>query len=150
MPAIKDLVCQVMWADTDSIFPEYGTQYGDGVVETYIAIPNHPQAFSIRLTSRKFIAEGLAMMIFIDGKYQCNRNRVNLQPSKPDTPADRTLVDFVVRQKEKILGDGTYMGREWRFDDFNIGLSFMRSDCQTANILHSVRTASRSRRYPFQ
>ncbi|OQV01619.1 hypothetical protein CLAIMM_06944 isoform 1 [Cladophialophora immunda] len=120
MPTLKDLVCHVQWADTGSAFPEYGTVYGDGVVETYIAIPSHPQAFTIRLTSRKFIYRGLAMVVFIDGNYQCNRNRVNLQPAKDDVPEIRTNIDFLVRQKEKPLGDGTYMGREWRFDDCNL------------------------------
>ncbi|KAL2431471.1 hypothetical protein ABEF95_009452 [Exophiala dermatitidis] len=119
MPVLKDLVCQVLWAETASAFPEYGTQYGDGVVETYIAIPNHPQPFSIRLASRKFIYEGLAVLVFIDGEYQCNRNRVNLRPAKKDASAGPTLVDLVMKQKEKPIGDGSYVGREWRFDDYN-------------------------------
>lgn len=123
MPTLKDLVCVVQWANTGSPFPEYGTQYGDGVVETYIAIPAHPQAFTVRLTSRKFIAEGLAMVVFIDGNYQCNRNRVNLQPWRRGASRSKTEIDFTVRQKEKPLGDGTYMGRDWRFDDHNIGKS---------------------------
>ena len=122
MPTLKDLVCHVQWATTGFPFPEYGTQYGDGVVETYIAIPSHPQAFTIRLTSRNFIFEGLSMIVFIDGNYQCNRNRVNLQPYKKDLPRNRTEINFTVRQKEKPVGEGTYMGREWRFDDYNIGM----------------------------
>ena len=122
MPTLKDLACHVQWASTGSPFPEYGTQYGDGIVETYIAIPNHPQAFTIRLSSKKFISEGLAMIVFIDGNYQCNRNRVNLQPYKKGSPTNRSEIDFLVRQKEKPLGEGTYMGREWRFDDYNIGM----------------------------
>ncbi|KEF57430.1 uncharacterized protein A1O9_05347 [Exophiala aquamarina CBS 119918] len=120
MPSLKDLVCVVQWANTRSPFPEYGTRYGDGVVETYIAIPSHPQAFTIRLTSRKFISEGLSMVVFIDGNYQCNRNRVNLRPTKKNNHSDRSEVDFIVRQKEKPMGDGAYLGREWRFDDHNI------------------------------
>jgi hypothetical protein len=123
MPTLKDLACHVQWAETGSPFPEYGTIYGDGLVETYIAVPGHPQVFTIRLTSTKFISEGLSMVVFIDGQYQCNRNRVNLQPPKKDLPENRSKVDFLVRQKEKPLGDGTYMGREWRFDDCNLGQS---------------------------
>ncbi|EXJ69629.1 uncharacterized protein A1O5_07665 [Cladophialophora psammophila CBS 110553] len=125
MPTLKDLVCHVQWADTGSPFPEYGTVYGDGVVEAYIAIPTHPQVFTIRLTSRKFIYDGLAMVVFIDGNYQCNRNRVNLQPAKKNLPEIRTNIDFLVRQKEKPMGDGTYMGRQWRFDDCNLGESIL-------------------------
>src|ERR1700761_8350575 len=124
MPALKDLVCHVQWADTGSPFPEYGTVYGDGLVEAYIAVPDHPQVFNIRLTSRKFISEGLAMVVFIDGQYQCNRNRVNLEREHKRLADNRSKVDFLVRQKEKPLGDGTYMGREWRFDDFNLGELF--------------------------
>src|ERR1700744_1510119 len=123
MPVLKDLACHVQWADTGSQFPEYGTVYGDGIVETYIAIPSHPQVFTIHLTSHKFISEGLAMVVFIDGRYQCNRNRVNLKPRTKDSAENRTNIDFLVRQKEKSLGDGTYMGREWPFDDTNLGES---------------------------
>ena len=61
------------------------------------------------------------MVVFIDGNYQCNRTRVNLQPPKKGLPASRTEVDFLLRQKEKAYGDGVYMGREWRFDNHNIG-----------------------------
>ncbi|KAK6369328.1 hypothetical protein LTS17_009670 [Exophiala oligosperma] len=120
MPTLKNLVCNVLWGETGAPFPEYGTQYGDGFVETFIAIPNHPQPFSIRLTSRKFIHEGLAMLVFIDGKYQCNRVRVNLQSPEKNLPESRSKIDFIVRQKETRLGDGSYMGREWRFDDYNV------------------------------
>nr|KAK5444495.1 hypothetical protein LTR18_004199 [Exophiala xenobiotica] len=120
MPALKDLACHVQWSDTGSPFPEYGTQYGDGLVETYIAIPNHPQTFNVRLTSERFISEGLVMVVFIDGNYQCNRVRVNLQPHKKGLPENRSKIDFVVRQKEKPLGDGSFVGREWRFDDYNV------------------------------
>lgn len=133
MPVLKDLVCHVQWPESGSPFPEYGTQYGDGIVETYIAIPSHPQTFQIRLTSRKFIFEGLAMLVFIDGEYQCNRNRTNLQPPKPDAARHHTEIDFLVRQKEKPLGEGSYLGREWRFDSYNLGRS-----CETRRPSHSL------------
>ena len=124
MRSLKDLICHVQWADTGSPFPEYGTIYGDGLVESYLAIPPHPQVFTISLKSRMFISEGLAMIVFIDGQYQCNRNRVNLQPLQPgkdESPTSKSTINFLLRQKEKPLGDGTYMGREWRFDDCNLG-----------------------------
>lgn len=121
MPQLKQLSCCVQWADTNASFQEYGTAYGDGVVETFIVVPNKPQRFCVRLTSRGYIHEGLAMIVFIDGQYQCNRSRVNLLPPIKDRPANRTEVDFLVRQKEKPQGDGVYLGREWRFDNHNIG-----------------------------
>lgn len=123
MPALKQITCQIQWANTNAPFHEYGTVYGDGVVETFIAVPSTPQPFSIHLASRGFIATGLAMIVFIDGTYQCNRNRINLMPARNGTPRTRTEVDFIVRQKEKPMGEGIYMGREWRFDNHNIGMN---------------------------
>lgn len=121
MPQLKQLSCCIQWSDTNAPFQEHGTVYGDGVVETFIVVPNKPQGFCVRLTSRGFISEGLSMVVFIDGNYQCNRTRVNLRPPKKNLSADRTEVDFLLRQKEKAYGDGIYMGREWRFDNHNIG-----------------------------
>jgi hypothetical protein len=121
MPTLKNLSCHIQWADTNTPFTEYGTVYGDGVVETFIAVPNKPQRFNVRLTSKGFIYEGLAAVLFIDGTYQCNRNRVNLIPAKKGIPRERTEIDFIMRQKEKAMGDGVYLGREWRFDDHNVG-----------------------------
>lgn len=121
MPKLKNLVCQVQWAKTGVPFPEYDLRYGDGVAEVYITVPNYPQAFRIQLTSTAFIHEGLAAFVYIDGRYQSNRNRVNLLPPKRGRPRDRTEINFILRQKEQSLGDELYMGREWRFDDHNIG-----------------------------
>lgn len=121
MPTLKQLKCVIELGNTEMPFAEYGTTYGDGVVETYIAIPDHPQPFAIHLTSTKYLAEGLAMLIFMDGEYQCNRNRLNLKPPKPDLPKNMTEMNLRVRQKEKPLGDGSYIGRAWRFDKHNIG-----------------------------
>jgi len=126
MPTLRQLSCCIQWAETGAPFQEYGTWYGDGVVETYIAVPNKPQRFTIHVTSRGYISEGLAVLVYMDGKYQCNRNRVNLQHPKKGVPRNRTEVDFLLRQREKPLGDGMYMGREWRFDDYNIGSSVLQ------------------------
>lgn len=121
MPKLKGLTCSVQWADTGTAFLEYGTVYGDGVVETYIVVPDRPQPFTIHLTSHAFIYEGMAAVVFIDGHYQTNRIRVNLLPAKKGVPRERSELDLTIRQKEKSLGDGLYMGRAWRFDDHNIG-----------------------------
>lgn len=121
MPQLKQLSCCIQWAETGAPFQEYGTHYGDGVVETFLVVPDHPQAFTIRLVSRGFIFEGLAMVVFIDGNYQTNRNRVNLVPPKKDLERNRTEIDFLLRQKEKSHGENVYMGRQWRFDDHNVG-----------------------------
>lgn len=123
MPQLKQISCCIQWNDTNAPFQEYGTQYGDGIVESFIVVPTHPQGFCIRLRSHGYIYEGLAMVVFIDGNYQCNRSRLNLLPPKKDQPANRTEVDFLLRQQEKPQGDGIYMGRAWRFDNHNIGKS---------------------------
>jgi len=58
--------------------------------------------------------------VFIDGVYQCNRNRQDLKLQTP--PDGRSLVDFTVRQKEEKQKDGTMIAREWRFEKLNIGM----------------------------
>ena len=121
MPRLKQIACTIDWAETNVPFSEYGTVYGDGVVETYIAVPAKPQPFTVHLKSHGHIAEGLATLIYIDGEYQCNRNRVNLKPFKKDQSKAETEVDFRLRQKEKTIGDGQFLGRDWRFDCHNVG-----------------------------
>lgn len=128
MPQLKQLSCCIQWAETGAPFLEHGTAYGDGVVETFIVVPKKPQCFSIRLTSQGFIYEGLVMVVFIDGNYQCNRSRVNLLPPNKSLPGHRTEIDFLLRQREKSQGDGIYLGREWRFDNHNIGKFFPMPD----------------------
>jgi hypothetical protein len=119
MPSLGELECQIEKADTGDPFEEYGTVYGDGVVETYIAVPSSPQNFSLRLRSKGYISEGLAALVFMDGEYQCNRNRLNLKPIRKGLPRSATEINFRMRQKEKPVGDGSFIGREWRFDTHN-------------------------------
>ena len=121
MPKLKQLSCAIEWAPAGTCLPEYGRVYGDGIVETFIAVPERPQAFDIHLTSTGLISEGLAVLVFIDGQYQCNRNRTNLGSCRSGDVLDSSRVDIRLRQKERPIGDGTYLGREWRFDSHNIG-----------------------------
>jgi hypothetical protein len=123
MPSLGELECQIELANTGQPIEEHGTLYGDGVVETYIVIPSSPQNFSVRLRSKGYISEGLATMVFMDGEYQCNRNRLNLKPPKKGLPRSATEISFRMRQKEKPVGDGSFIGREWRFDTHNQGES---------------------------
>ena len=121
MPTLRQLSCSIEWGNTGVPFTEYGTRYGDRVVETWIAVPDKPQPFAIHIKSKGFIADGLAVIVFIDGQYHCNRNRTNLRPCKGNTRSQATEIDFIMRQKEKSIGDGSYLGRDWRFDSANIG-----------------------------
>ena len=123
MPSLKDLHCFIELTNANGNgnlhLQEFNTTYGDGSVETFVAVPDNTQAFAVRLSSTKFIAPGLAMYVFIDGMYQCNRNRQNLKLRKP---LDRkSLVDFVVRQKEERQEDGSMIARDWSFEKLDIG-----------------------------
>ena len=129
MPSLKQLTCHVEWAGSGVPFQEYGTVYGDGVVESYIAIPKHSTPFSINLKSKGYISSGLAMFVFMDGVYQCNRSRDDLRyPDDPTDPEDitwkRAEIDFRVRQKEECGPDLAWVGRPWRFEPLNIGGSY--------------------------
>lgn len=123
MPTLKNLNCSIELSNPDQTLPEYGTSYGDGVVETFVAVPSNPRKFAVRLKSTGYIAEGLAMYVFIDGVYQCNRNRQDLEDrlSKGKKPDRRSLVDFVVRQKEERQKNGEMVARSWNFEKLNIG-----------------------------
>ncbi|KAH9879349.1 hypothetical protein J1614_002788 [Plenodomus biglobosus] len=117
MPSLKDLKCSIELSDCQQTLPEFGTSYRDGLVETFVPVPTEPQSFSVHLTSDKFIAPGIAMYVFIDGVYQCNRNRQDLKLRK--TSKNRSLVDFRVRQKEEKQKDGSMIAREWKFEKLN-------------------------------
>jgi hypothetical protein len=121
MPTLKQMNCAVEWDNTKVPFKEYGVQYGDGIVECFIAIPGAPVAFTVHLQSKGYIAPGLAMFIYMDGIYQCNRNRFNLKLPDGNIPNKLTEVDFRVRQKEERRGEGGWIGRSWRFENLRIG-----------------------------
>ncbi|KAL1965323.1 hypothetical protein VTN77DRAFT_5925 [Rasamsonia byssochlamydoides] len=123
MPTLQNLICQVEQADTKP-FTEYATTYGDRVVESYIAIPPGSTPFAISLKSNCFISEGLSMFVFIDGLYQCNRNRCDIALPEPcaiasGTPQRGTSVEFRVRQKEEYLPTGECVGKAWCFAPLN-------------------------------
>lgn len=119
MPSLKDLSCTIELSNSQQALQEFGTIYGDGFVETFVPVPSKPQPFSVHLTSNKFIAPGLALYVFIDGVYQCNRNRQDLKLRKPSD--NRSLVDFRVRQKEEKQRDGSMIAREWTFERLSSG-----------------------------
>lgn len=61
MPSLKDLSCSIELSDSQQALQEFGTSYGDGLVETFVPVPSKPQPFSVHLTSDKLIAPGIAM-----------------------------------------------------------------------------------------
>ncbi|KAL2037699.1 hypothetical protein N7G274_009644 [Stereocaulon virgatum] len=120
MPTLKHLTCHVEWASSQVPLSEFQTAYADGYVETYIAVPSFPTPFEVHLTSDGYIAPGLAMFVFMDGVYQCNRNRQNLQIPGEDVPKNLTEINFQVNQKERQIEDGSFHGKDWRFEKVNI------------------------------
>lgn len=114
MPTLKDLNCSIELSDSQRALQEFGTTYNDGCVETFVAVPSKPESFSIHLTSDRFIAPGISMYVFVDGVYQCNRNRQDLKLTKESNK--HSVVDFRVRQKEEKQKDGSMIAREWKFD----------------------------------
>ena len=141
MPLLKDLACTIELSDDQQALQEFGSVYGDGVVETFISVPNKPQAFSIHLTSTRYIASGLSIFVFIDGIYQCNRNKQGLKLR--DTIDSRSLVDFRVRQKEEKQWDGSMIARQWTFEKLDCGKSGLIVVFTSISlILHSLSRSS--------
>ncbi|KAF1840627.1 uncharacterized protein K460DRAFT_349316 [Cucurbitaria berberidis CBS 394.84] len=136
MPSLRDLNCSIELCDSQQALQEFGTIYRDGFVETFVAVPSRPQPFSVHLTSNKFIAPGLSMYVFIDGVYQCNRNRQDLKLRKPSD--SRSLVDFRVRQKEEKQQDGSMVAREWTFEKLNSASADDAPDLCSPSILDNI------------
>ena len=101
MPQLKDLVCTIEHGPLERPLEEYGTTYGDGVVETFVAIPSGSRPFSVHLTSLAFIAPTVGMYVFIDGQYQGNRNRDNLTPPPANKARHKSTINLRLRQHEK-------------------------------------------------
>lgn len=126
MPPLKQLACSIELGGNNVPMEEYGTRYGDGHVETFVAVPSKEVNFSIHLTSDRYIAPGLAMFVYIDGQYQCNRNRGGLVIFEQDTPTKHYQIDFRVRQREerrREQADGTFLARDWTFHALDTGMS---------------------------
>lgn len=122
MLPLKQLTCSIELGSTNVKLKEFGTHYGDGHVETFIPVPREEVNFSIHLTSERYIAPGVAFFVYIDGQYQCNRNRRGLVVPESDTPVEKYQVDLRVRQKETKQPGGGFIGRGWTFHELNMGM----------------------------
>ncbi|KAI4718713.1 hypothetical protein E4T48_05104 [Aureobasidium sp. EXF-10727] len=120
MPSLKQLTCSIELGSTHTKVAEYGKDYGDGHVTSYIAVPSEEVNFSIHLTSHGYIAPGLAMFVYMDGQYQCNRNRRGLKVPGKGVRDEQVEVDLRVRQKESKQADGSFLGRDWTFAGLNL------------------------------
>lgn len=123
MVKLNSLKCTLEVGQPPSPLSEHGTVYGDGVVETYIALPTSPGTFSIRLTAFNPLVLGLAMFVFVDGVFHCNRNYVSLTNDIIDK------VEFRVRQKEERYEINRSISREWSFEAVNAGKRLLVAIC---------------------
>ncbi|KAK5701370.1 hypothetical protein LTR17_022653 [Elasticomyces elasticus] len=119
MPTLKQITCSIELGSSNTKLKEYGARYSDGAVETFVAIPETGVPFVIHIESKGYIAPGLAVFVFIDGKYQSNRNKLGLKMPGDDIDPKRYEVDFMMRQKEEKGADGRFVGREWSFVELN-------------------------------
>jgi hypothetical protein len=124
MPTLKQVTCSIELGSNGTTLKEYGARYGDGVVECFVPIPDTKIPFSIRLTSKGYIAPGLAAFVFVDGEYQSNRNRLGLKLPGQGIDPGESEVDFTLRQKEEKTASGKFVGREWSFAELNISKYF--------------------------
>lgn len=114
MPTLKQITCSVVVGGGEVKINEYGHIYNDGAVECFIPVPGNEASFHIHLYSTGYIAPGIAVFVYIDGKYQCNRN-------KPSTAQRNHRIDLQLRQKEDKLHTGDFVGRGWSFTDLKRG-----------------------------
>ncbi|KAK3704432.1 hypothetical protein LTR37_013855 [Vermiconidia calcicola] len=115
MPKLKQINCSIELGPGNTKLKEYGARYSDGYVEAFIAVPDTDVPFTVHLKSEGYIAPGLAFFVFMDGVYQCNRNRIGLKlPDKGVQPKDFET-EFRLRQKEEKTSGGSFVVRDWTF-----------------------------------
>ncbi|KAK0286181.1 hypothetical protein LTR35_004615 [Friedmanniomyces endolithicus] len=119
MPTLKQINCSIELGSSNAKLKEYGARYSDGAVETFIAVPDIKMPFYIHLETKGYIAPGLAAFVFMDGQYQCNRNRLGLKLPVDGGDPSQYEIDFYMRQKEEKGADGRFVGREWTFAQLN-------------------------------
>lgn len=122
MPTLKQIQCSIELGPSNTKLTEYGARYSDGHVESFIAVPDTDLPFTIHLTSQGYIAPGLAFFVYIDGEYQCNRNRTNLRLPETGVQPSEYETEFRLRQKEEKTSLGTFVARDWTFVKLDTGL----------------------------
>ncbi|KAI7540231.1 hypothetical protein KC331_g9288, partial [Hortaea werneckii] len=139
MPKLKQLVCSIELGQNRTPLQEYGARYSDGAVESFVAVPDTKIPFCIRLKSEGYIAPGLAAFVFMDGQYQCNRNKLQLRMPDDGVPESDYEIDFCLRQKEEKTASGTFVGRQWSFAELNTTKSDKAANLNP-RFLHNIGT----------
>jgi len=119
MPKLNHIKCSVELGSSRAKLKEYGARYSDGAVEVFIPVPETKVPFCLHIETEGYIAPGLAVFVFMDGQYQCNRNRLGLPMPGDEVPPSKYEVDMVMRQKEEKTVTGHFVGREWTFAELN-------------------------------
>ena len=128
MPTLKQINCSIELGPSNTKLKEYGARYSDGHVESFVAVPETDIPFSIHLQSEGYIAPGIAFFVFMDGEYQCNRNRIGLKLPLEDIQPTEYETEFRVRQKEEKTSFGTFVVRNWTFAKLNEGILIITID----------------------
>lgn len=121
MPPLQQITCSIELGTSNIRLKEYGHRYGDGYVECFVPVPGTDIPFNIHVQSAGYIAPGLAAFVFMDGAYQCNRNRLGLQLPGEGVPSSEVEADLYLRQREEKTSQGSFVGREWTFTKLNTG-----------------------------
>lgn len=123
MPTLKQISCSIELGPSNVKLPEYGTIVRDGYIETFVAVQNSRIPFTIHIKSRGYIGPGLAFFVYMDGEYQCNRNRTDLKIPASGLGSEETEAEFRLRQREEKTGNGGFVAREWTFARLDRGKS---------------------------
>jgi hypothetical protein len=114
MPLLGSLDCSIQVGNNGVLY-EYGVKHEKNAALCYVAIPDVTTDFTLILQNREYISPGLAVYVYIDGVYQCNRAKSNMDPKhKPGT-------QFTLKGKEDELAPGQFIQRPWKFEPLNIG-----------------------------
>ena len=127
MPTLKQISCSVELGSGNTKLKEYGARYSDGHVEAFICAPDTTVPFTIHIKTEGYIAPGMAFFLFMDGEYQCNRNRIGLPIPVDGVQSSECEVEFRLRQKEEKTSAGTFVVRDWTFAKLNRGTIFCYS-----------------------
>lgn len=132
MPKLGALTASILLPPTDAKLPEYKRVYRDSSVSCFVPVPNIPilhsaPSFGVEVKSDSWIAPGISVFVFIDGVYQCNRNK----RTPPQGSEGGSGMSIRLRQKEEKYGTGSgqqpavsradFVARNWKWVELDIG-----------------------------
>ena len=121
MPTLRQIECSIELGASNTRLKEYGARYSDGHVEAFIAVPDTDTPFTIHIKTNGYIAPGISFFVFMDGIYQCNRNKVGFKLPGDGIGPHEYETEFRLRQKEEKTKLGGFVAREWSFAKLDTG-----------------------------